>query len=607
MRASLRILSALCVANGLASPLLRGASARAKGEPGVDKPHGLLAAATFSWLDPMLHLGATRPLQLPDLPPLEAPGLPTRAAADSFEEQWARLSASSTPTALNVSEVAVALWRCHGGRFAWAGGLKLCCDLCQIASPLLLKRTIALLESGAGLRRGEITNLMGSDAQRIADLTPYLHALWFAPLQATAAMALELRLAVIGAMLRLNKSIAAATYRVQKQLQLARDERARLTRELLGGIKAAIKLNAWEAPFGGRIERARDAELGLMRRLVKLRSLLSALFTCTPTLVAVVMLAASTYAYRTPLTLKTAMTVLATVNLLRSPLVFLPLVLQSLQEASLSFGRMASFLRLPESTPLPGNDLAEVGVAFHAATLHLSATGGQLVGVAGAVGSGKSSLLAALLGDMPCSRGSVQLRGGIAYAAQTPFLLSATVRDNILFGKPYDADRFARVVKACQLLPDLDSLPFGELTLLGDKGVALSGGQRARVTLARAVYSDAQVVLLDDPLAACDPTVAQRLMQRVIGPRGLLKDKLRVFVSSSLEPLAEADAIHAAGGEFARQLALSREQRSGMQAAEEGGEGAAAVEAAAHEAAHEAEAPPSPPHVLSVGDAEKAC
>jgi len=301
----------------------------------------------------------------------------------------------------------------------------------------------------------------------------------------------------------------------------------------------AIKLNAWEAPFGGRIERARDAELGLMRRLVKLRSLLSALFTCTPTLVAVVMLAASTYAYRTPLTLKTAMTVLATVNLLRSPLVFLPLVLQSLQEASLSFGRMASFLRLPESTPLPGNDLAEVGVAFHAATLQwpsdaasgsgdgsggdasggdfsggdasggdgggggggfalrdisLSATGGQLVGVAGAVGSGKSSLLAALLGDMPCSRGSVQLRGGIAYAAQTPFLLSATVRDNILFGKPYDADRFARVVKACQLLPDLDSLPFGELTLLGDKGVALSGGQRARVTLARAVYSDAQVV-----------------------------------------------------------------------------------------------------------------
>ena len=291
----------------------------------------------------------------------------------------------------------------------------------------------------------------------------------------------------------------------------------------------AIKLNAWEAPFGGRIERARDAELGLMRRLVKLRSLLSALFTCTPTLVAVVMLAASTYAYRTPLTLKTAMTVLATVNLLRSPLVFLPLVLQSLQEASLSFGRMASFLRLPESTPLPGNDLAAVGVAFHAATLQwpsdaasgsgdssggdasggdgggggggfalrdisLSATGGQLVGVAGAVGSGKSSLLAALLGDMPCSRGSVQLRGGIAYAAQTPFLLSATVRDNILFGKPYDADRFARVVKACQLLPDLDSLPFGELTLLGDKGVALSGGQRARVTLARAVYSDAQVV-----------------------------------------------------------------------------------------------------------------
>jgi len=97
MRASLRILSALCVANGLASPLLRGASARAKGEPGVDKPHGLLAAATFSWLDPMLHLGATRPLQLPDLPPLEAPGLPTRAAAAGFGEQCARRAVSTPP------------------------------------------------------------------------------------------------------------------------------------------------------------------------------------------------------------------------------------------------------------------------------------------------------------------------------------------------------------------------------------------------------------------------------------------------------------------------------------------------------------------------------
>ena len=89
------------------------------------------------------------------------------------------------------------------------------------------------------------------------------------------------------------------------------------------------------------------------------------------------------------------------------------------------------------------------------------------------------------------------------------------MRDNILFGAPYDAERFARVVEACQLLPDLKQLRYGELTPIGDKGVALSGGQRARVALARAVYSDAQVYLLDDPLSACDPAVAARLMEKV--------------------------------------------------------------------------------------------
>jgi len=164
--------------------------------------------------------------------------------------------------------------------------------------------------------------------------------------------------------------------------------------------------------------------------------------------------------------------------------------------------------------------------------------------------------------------------------AAPPSPAVSQVRDNILFGAPYEAERFNRVVEACQLLPDLAQLGFGELTPIGDKGVALSGGQRSRVALARAVYADAEVYLLDDPLSACDPAVSAQLVEKVLGPRGLLKDKLRVLVSSALEPLPGADAIYvleegavsecgtfaslaAANGAFARQLQLSRDQMAG--------------------------------------------
>lgn len=247
------LLFQLAIGLAVASPVLPGFQRGSDGARATSQKHGRLSELTFGWLNPTLQLGASRPLQLADLPELDE-DLATRAAADAFDMQWTAVSSAPPPapsllTPFNISNVAVALWRCHGGAFAWAGALKLACDLCQIASPLLLKHTISLLEQGAGLRQGaqavglllalsvtqaftlrhyfasvfrtglgmrasvvgatyrkllrlspaarlrassgEIQNLMGSDAQRIADLTPYLHALWFAPLQARAGIAGE--------------------------------------------------------------------------------------------------------------------------------------------------------------------------------------------------------------------------------------------------------------------------------------------------------------------------------------------------------------------------------------------------------------------------------
>ncbi|KAB0402447.1 hypothetical protein E2I00_009204, partial [Balaenoptera physalus] len=129
---------------------------------------------------------------------------------------------------------------------------------------------------------------------------------------------------------------------------------------------------------------------------------------------------------------------------------------------------------------------------------------GELLAVVGPVGAGKSSLLSAVLGELPPSQGLVNVHGRIAYVSQQPWVFSGTVRSNILFGKKYEKERYEKVIKACALKKDLQLLEDGDLTVIGDRGTTLSGGQKARVNLARAVYQDADIYLLDDPLSAVD-------------------------------------------------------------------------------------------------------
>ena len=137
--------------------------------------------------------------------------------------------------------------------------------------------------------------------------------------------------------------------------------------------------------------------------------------------------------------------------------------------------------------------------------------------IAGSVGSGKSSLLSALLGEVPATTpGSyVQLQGRVGYFAQTAFILNETVRGNILLGAPMDERRYQQVLFACALLPDLKHLPGGDMTEIGEKGINLSGGQKARVALARACYAHSDVLHLDDPLSAVDAHVGKHIFKHV--------------------------------------------------------------------------------------------
>ncbi|KAI1316195.1 hypothetical protein EDD11_010367 [Mortierella claussenii] len=175
--------------------------------------------------------------------------------------------------------------------------------------------------------------------------------------------------------------------------------------------------------------------------------------------------------------------------------------------------------------------------------IHIQILDGHLTAIVGRIGQGKSSLLSSIIGEMYKINGTVRAYGNVAYVPQQAWIVNATLRDNILFGKAFDQQKYNRIIFAANLGPDIDMLPAGDLTEIGERGINLSGGQKQRVSLARAAYQDADVYLLDDPLSAVDAHVDQHLWEHLIGPKGLWKDKTRLLVTHGIHHLDETDQI----------------------------------------------------------------
>jgi len=204
---------------------------------------------------------------------------------------------------------------------------------------------------------------------------------------------------------------------------------------------------------------------------------------------------------------------------------------------------------------LGAGDGATASTNFKGARLdniNLQVKTGEFMCIVGKVGSGKSSLLAALLAEMPRAMGTVWLRGSVAYVPQTAFVLNDTVRGNILFGLPFDEARYAEVLRVCQLEADIAILPAGDLCEIGDKGINLSGGQRQRVALARAVYADADVYIFDDPLSAVDAHVGRAIFNECM--LKMLAKTTRILVTHGLQYTRRTDRVLVmAGGSMAEQ------------------------------------------------------
>ncbi|EJU01830.1 hypothetical protein DACRYDRAFT_52395 [Dacryopinax primogenitus] len=194
--------------------------------------------------------------------------------------------------------------------------------------------------------------------------------------------------------------------------------------------------------------------------------------------------------------------------------------------------------------PLEGKEKEDPNARqpFALKDIDLKVPRGSFIAIVGKVGSGKSSLLQGLIGEMRRTRGHVVYGGSTAYVPQAAWIINATLRDNVMFGKPDDPERFDAICHACALTPDLDMLPNGDMTEIGEKGINLSGGQKARVSFARATYSDADIVLLDDPLSAVDAHVANHILENCL-LRGPLANKTRILVTHALYVLPRVDHI----------------------------------------------------------------
>ena len=326
----------------------------------------------------------------------------------------------------------------------------------------------------------------------------------------------------------------------------------------------SIKLYAWTKAFAKRLNYVRnERELGTLRKIGASQAFANFTWSTTPFLVSCSSFAVFVLIQDKPLTTDIVFPALTLFNLLTFPLAVLPMVITAIVEASVAIERITNFFiaeELQEDAVLiqkPAKTVGEESVRVRDATftwnkyeskrvledITFSSRKGDLSCVVGRVGAGKSSFLQSLLGDLWKIKGEVVLRGNSAYVAQSPWVMNASVKENILFGHRWDPQFYDQTIHACALTDDINSLPYGDQTEVGERGISLSGGQKARLTLARAVYARADIYLLDDILSAVDQHVGRHIIDNVLGSKGLLGSKTRILSTNSITVLKEASSV----------------------------------------------------------------
>ncbi|TMW69128.1 hypothetical protein Poli38472_001284 [Pythium oligandrum] len=427
----------------------------------------------------------------------------------------------------------------------------------------------------------DISNLFTADIDSVLWAGYDVNSVWILPIQISVVVymlydilnvAAFAGLGVIFISMIFNYFVAKAYMNAYNSIMEFKDQRMKAIKEAFGAIQI-VKLNAWESKFFDRIQAWRLKETQAIAKYLYMVAVSIFLFWTSPLAVSATSFATYALVLGETLTASKVFTAMVLFNAVRDPLANFPEALQSVLQGRISLMRMAKYLDADEVHPeriardvqnyendvaisienarfkWDSNNVEINGTEAEADTkktvlhdVNLQVRDSDFVVIHGPVGAGKSSLVAAMLGELPRSSGKVFVRTDkVAYYSQQPWIQNMTIRDNILFGLPFDTKKYERVLDACGLVKDVAQFPAGDKTEIGQKGVNLSGGQRARVSLARACYADADIYILDSPLAAVDAVVQSEIFNKCFCR---LLEKKTVVLVTHLHDVIESDAAN---------------------------------------------------------------
>ncbi|KAG0217774.1 Multidrug resistance-associated protein 1 [Mortierella sp. NVP41] len=434
-------------------------------------------------------------------------------------------------------------------------------------SVLIYRKALVLARIRGGA--GEIINIMSTDVARVVEAVTNFHFLWSAMVETILILALAFptvgwapaltAVIIVLAALPVQVYLGNLTSNIQIEQTAVTTERVHLMSEILTAIKL-IKFYAWEVPFQEQVNQVRAREAALFKRNLQVKAINMAVVFALPVIVAVSSLAVYNKRRSGLIDSSVVFTALSIFNTLRYPFLMLPIAVKSTSGARLALRRLDDYLTQPEVEPLKeysvseGGDTAlelidgeftwdgdDSGPALEG--INLKVKRGEVVAIVGDVGAGKSSFIAALLGQIrqTGSGPKLKLYGKSSYVPQEAWLNNLTLRENIIFGKDYEEERYNTTVKVCGLERDLTLLPHGDQTEIAERGANLSGGQKQRVSLARAVYHNSDIILMDDPLSAVDQNVGKHIFDQCI--RGYLAGRTVIIVTHQLQYLHRCDKV----------------------------------------------------------------
>lgn len=413
---------------------------------------------------------------------------------------------------------------------------------------------------------GEIMNFMSVDVQRITDFVWYVNVIWMLPIQISLAVFIlhtNLGLGSLAALvatlavMALNIPLTKIQKRYQAKIMDAKDNRMKATSEILRNMRT-LKLQAWDSQFSERIEALRKVEYNWLMKSLRQAAFTAFIFWGSPTFISVITFWACMF-MGIELTAGRVLSAFATFRMLQDPIFSLPDLLNVIAQGKVSVDRIASFLREEEIQhdviEYVAKDRTEFDIVIERGRfswdpesttptidqIELKVKRGMKVAICGSVGSGKSSLLSSILGEIYKQSGTVKISGTKAYVPQSAWILTGNIRDNITFGKDLNEDRYEKTVEACALKKDFELFSGGDMTEIGERGINMSGGQKQRIQIARAVYQDADIYLFDDPFSAVDAHTGTHLFKECL--MGILKEKTIIFVTHQVEFLPAADLI----------------------------------------------------------------